>query len=90
MFRTLLICAVVSASVIACSSTVPARPDSRTAAAATARTCPQDTASRIPQRPGECSSTPGRTYSDKDMERTGQTDVGNALQMLDPSISVHH
>jgi hypothetical protein len=91
MFRTLLICAVVSASVIACSSTGPARPDTtRTATAATARPCPQDTASRIPLRPGECSSSPGRTYSDKDMERTGQTDVGNALQLLDPSITVHH
>ena len=90
MFRTLLICAVASASVIACSSTGPARPDTRTAAAATARPCPQDTASRIPLRPGECSSSPGRTYSEKDMERTGQTDVGDALQLLDPSITVHH
>ena len=90
MIKSLLICAVVSASVIACSSTGPARPDTRTATAATARPCPQDTASRIPLRPGECSSSPGRTYSDKDMERTGQTDVGDALQMLDPSITVHH
>jgi hypothetical protein len=87
MFKNLLICAVVSASVIACSATTPARPDSRTAAAAP---CPQNTASRIPMRPGECSSTPGRTYSNEDIERTGQTNVGEALQMLDPSISVHH
>jgi hypothetical protein len=87
MFKNLLICAVVSASVIACSTAAPARPDSRTAAAAP---CPQNTASRIPMRPGECSSTPGRAYSNEDIERTGQTDVGEALQMLDPSISVHH
>jgi hypothetical protein len=89
MFKNLLICAVVSASVIGCSTTAPARPDSRTAAAAL---CPQNTASRIPMRPGEwqCSSTPGRTYSNEEIERTGQTNVGEALQMLDPSISVHH
>jgi hypothetical protein len=41
-------------------------------------------------RAGECSSAPGRTYSDEDMERTGQTNVGDALQLLDPSITVHH
>jgi len=87
MFKNLLICAVVSASVIGCSTTTPARPDSRTAAAAS---CPQNTASRIPMRPGDCSSTPGRTYSNEEIERTGQTNVGEALQMLDPSISVHH
>jgi hypothetical protein len=87
MFKNLLICAVVSASVIACSTTAPARPDSRTTAAAS---CPQNTASRIPMRPGDCSSTPGRTYSNEEIERTGQTNVGDALQMLDPSISVHH
>jgi hypothetical protein len=87
MFKNLLICAVVSASAIACSTTTPGRPDSRTAAAAP---CPQDTASRIPMRPGECSIAPGRTYSNEEVERTGQTNVGDALQMLDPSITVHH
>jgi hypothetical protein len=87
MFKNLLICAVVSAAAIACSTTAPPRPDNRTAAAAL---CPQNTASRIPMRPGDCSSTPGRTYSNEEIERTGQTNVGDALQMLDPSISVHH
>jgi hypothetical protein len=31
-----------------------------------------------------------RTYSKEDVDRTGQTDVANALRMLDPSITVHH
>ena len=89
MFKNLLICAVVSASAIACSTTAPSRPDSRTAATTTP--CPQqNTASRIPMRPGECSTVPGRTYSNEEVERTGQTNVGDALQMLDPSITVHH
>ena len=86
MFKTLLICAVVSASLIACSTTAPPR----TAATATAQPCSADTGSRITLRPGQCSTTPVRTYSNKDIERTGQTDLADALQMLDPSISAHH
>jgi hypothetical protein len=87
MIKSILICAVVSASAMGCTTTAPPR---TAAAAAATRPCTQDTASRIPMRPGECSSAPGRTYSDKDVERTGQTNVGDALQLLDPSITVHH
>ena len=90
MIKTLLICAVVSASVVACSGAPKPRADASTAAANAARPCSLGTASRIPMRPGECSFSPGRTYTDKDVERTGQTNVGDALQMLDPSITVHH
>lgn len=32
----------------------------------------------------------GRTYSKDDLDRTGEIDVGEALQKLDPSITVHH
>jgi hypothetical protein len=87
MFRTLIICAVVSASAVACSTTAP-RQDAKTAAAAPQ--CRQDSSSRIPLRPGECSATPGRTYTNEDVERTGQTNVADALQLLDPSITRHH
>jgi len=87
MIKSLLICAVVSASAVACTTTAPTR---TAAATTTTQPCRQDTASRIPMRAGECSSAPARTYSDKDMERTGQTNVGDALQLLDPSITVHH
>ena len=86
MIKSLLICAVVSASAIACSTTAP----TKTAAATAAPPCIQDSASRIPMRPGECSAAPGRAYSGADIERTGQTNVGDALPMLDPSITVHH
>jgi hypothetical protein len=33
---------------------------------------------------------PGRSYDRGDLERTGAIDIGDALQSLDPSISVHH
>lgn len=89
MFRTLLVCAAVSASTIACSGAPQPRPDSHAAATA-ARPCGIASASRIPESPDACSASPGRTYSQQDVERTGQTDVADALRMLDPSVSVHH
>jgi len=89
MIRTLIICAVVSASALGCSAPQP-RPDTRVAADTAIRPCSVAAASRLPAKPGECSATPGRTYSQEDVQRTGQTNVGDALQMLDPSITVHH
>jgi hypothetical protein len=32
----------------------------------------------------------GRSYSREDLKRTGQTEVGPALQMLDPAITSNH
>jgi len=83
MIKTFLLC--VTATLAACASTTPTTtPAARTAAVQ----CPQDsTASRIPNR---CSASPVRTYSQEDVRRTGQPDLANALQMLDPSITVHH
>ena len=43
-------------------------------------------ASRIPQN--NCSA-PGQTYTHDDIDRTGQTNAAQALQMLDPAISAH-
>jgi hypothetical protein len=86
MIKALLVCAVAAVSAVACSTTAP----SRSASAATTPQCVQNSASRIPTRPGECSSAPGRAYSGQDIERTGQTNVGDALQLLDPTITVHH
>jgi hypothetical protein len=87
MLEKLIICAVVSASVAACTSTTTRPPPpAQTADLA----CPRSTtASRISTRAGECSSSPIRTYTQQDIDRTGQTDVGSALRMLDPSISTH-
>jgi len=79
MFKTFLFCMTVTLA--ACASTTPT---ARTAAADCGR---NSTASRIPN---QCSPSPVRTYSQEDVQRTGQTDVANALQMLDPSITVHH
>jgi hypothetical protein len=87
MLRTILICTLVSASALGCATTHQqpnAQPETRVAAS----NCPMKTGSHIP-RPNECSG-PGRSYSGTDLQSTGQTDLGQALQMLDPSITVHH
>jgi hypothetical protein len=41
-------------------------------------------------RRGRCIYSNGRAYSQDDLRRTGQTDIGRALQMLDPSVSLGH
>ena len=38
---------------------------------------------------GPCAVS-GRTWSRTDLERSGQQDVGQALQQIDPSITTHH
>jgi hypothetical protein len=87
MLRELLICTVISACA-ACASTSQPKHETNTADAV--QPCVLESGSRIPAKSGECSTYPGRSYSQKDIDRTGQTQVGDALQMLDPSITVHH
>lgn len=76
MLRTLLICTTLA--VTACASAPKTAP---TATASTDRYC-VSSASRIPQ--SNCA--PGRTYDKTDLDRTGQTNVAKALQMLDPAV----
>jgi len=71
----------------ACASTSGNTPAKPVAAAATPG-CVSDTGSRI-STPGDCAGF-GRSYSQEDMKRTGQTTVGGALPLLDPAISVSH
>lgn len=53
------------------------------------RSCIRDTGSHIPPPKGQCLPVAGNSYSQKDIQRTGATNVGQALQMLDPSVTVH-
>lgn len=55
------------------------------------RFCPSETGTRIRTRKvdaqGRCTSAvSGRVYTQDDLRATGQTDIANALRMLDPSI----
>ena len=58
----------------------------RSAAVAKDPTCLTDTGIRF--RDTQCSAI-GRSYSSDDIRNTGATQVGDALQLLDPSITVH-
>ena len=51
--------------------------------------CLTETGSRISPVNSNCRGF-GRSYSQDDIDRTGKIDAGDALSLLDPSITVHH
>jgi hypothetical protein len=51
--------------------------------------CLTQTGSRIAANNANCSAA-GRSYSHDDIDRTGATTAGEALRLMDPSITVHH
>ncbi|MGH8182820.1 MAG: hypothetical protein ACREPH_04085 [Rhodanobacteraceae bacterium] len=53
------------------------------------RMCIRDTGSHIPPPKGQCLPVAGNSYNQQDIKRTGATNIGQALQMLDPSVTVH-
>jgi hypothetical protein len=57
-----------------------ARPDERN--------CIRETGSHIPAKKGQCLPVNGRSYSQQDLQRTGEPELGRALQKLDPRITV--
>jgi hypothetical protein len=50
--------------------------------------CLSQTGSRIAGTGAHCSAI-GRSYSSDDINRTGSTTAGEALRLLDPSITIH-
>ena len=53
--------------------------------------CLRETGTRIVHKDkNACVNAAGKSYSNDDIRRTGATDIGDALQLLDPSITVHH
>jgi len=69
--------------------------DEQTPAAASDRkrlsdeNCLRQTGSRITQRDGKprCTGQPGRVYSKDDIDRTGHTNLADALRALDPALN---
>jgi hypothetical protein len=53
------------------------------------RRCIRENGRPMPPKNGHCQPFDGNSYSAQDIQRTGQPDVGRALQMLDPSIRAH-
>ncbi|PPJ42075.1 MULTISPECIES: hypothetical protein [unclassified Pseudoxanthomonas] len=50
--------------------------------------CVRQTGSRIRQRDAKtvCNGQPGRSYSKDELDRTGHTDLADALRTLDPAV----
>ena len=51
--------------------------------------CPTQTGSRIAGDAVHCSAV-GRSYTHDDISRTGSTNAGDALRLMDPSVTVRH
>ena len=82
---------VVAGLVLFGCAATPQNPNSKPAASAAAMkdpNCLTDTGSHIASGKSKCRGY-GRSYSNDDIERTGQTSAGDALSLLDPSIIVH-
>ncbi|MDW2980545.1 hypothetical protein [Rhodanobacter sp. KK11] len=65
-----------------------AQPPVRQAARPDDRHCLRETGSHIPAKKGQCLPVNGRSYSQEDLQRTGEPELGRALQKLDPRITV--
>lgn len=52
------------------------------------RNCIRDTGSLIPAKKGQCLPVTGRSYSKKELDSTGENNLGPALQKLDPSVQI--
>ncbi len=78
---------LAGAALFGCATTAENAKSKPSVAAAQDPTCLTDTGSRVP---GIKCRGYGRAYSGNDIDKTGQTDAGNALALLDPAITVHH
>lgn len=73
-------------STVAPAGNAGAKADAGVAATAADPTCLKQTGSRIAARGKRDCAGRGRSYDRKDLQRTGQTDVGQALRQLDPRL----
>jgi len=91
MWKKYLMGTGLSLCVAACAS-IPSSPGAATSQAAAAPNlppvgCVSSTATRIPMSPAECAAF-GRAWTAQDIKTTGATDSGQALRLLDPSVTV--
>jgi len=88
MTKSLLLGAL--ALLLAACATPPVSPGKTTTANANPPAgCVGQTATRIPVKDPKTCAGFGATYSQQDIDRTGQETLGGALPMLDPAITKH-
>lgn len=89
MLNKLLISAVLTLALAACAST-PSTPGAAKPAVASNQPppgCVGSTGMRAPANPQQCAVF-GSVYTRDDMYRTGATSAGDALRLLDPTVTV--
>lgn len=87
-YMRIAIVILAGATLFGCATTADnAKPKPAVAATAKDPSCLTDTGSRISGN-SKCRGF-GRSYSNQDIDRTGQTSAGDALALMDPSITVH-
>ncbi len=86
-----VVSATATALVLAACAATPLNVKPNTTSAAIARNpaCLSQTGSRITGDRASCMAF-GHSYSGDDIDRTGYLDVGDALRVLDPTVTVHH
>lgn len=87
MLNKLLLIGCLALPLAACTARAPMR-DAAKVPASAATGCVTQTASRIALGPNECGAF-GRAYTQEDIQRTGATDPGQALRLMDPSLTIH-
>jgi hypothetical protein len=83
---TAMISVAAALALGACAST-SGNSGTKPVAASQPAGCVSGTGTRIAAAPGNCAGF-GRTYTQEDIEHTGETTAGGALRMLDPSVTV--
>jgi hypothetical protein len=80
--------AIVSGLVLFGCAATPQTSKPAASAAMKNPNCLTETGSRVSADKAACRGY-GRSYSHEDIDRTGLTNAGDALALLDPSITVH-
>lgn len=88
MLKLRALSAALVLSLAACATTPPSAQKPTAANVRPPAGCVAQTATRLPVKDNACAG-PGSTYTREDIERTGQANIGDALPMLDPSITKH-
>ena len=91
MLKTSILALGLIALAGACASSPPAERHATANAASHSGSppgCVNKTATRIPTRPEDCAGF-GNSYPGDALKSTGQPQAGDALRMLDPTVTVH-
>ncbi len=92
MLKTSLLAACVLALACACASHPPSTERNATANAVSSSGspvgCVNKTATRLPTNPSDCAGF-GNSHSANTLRSTGEVQAGDALRMVDPTVTVH-